>query len=89
MLHRDTRGLKSREAIGITLELDHVLTLACFHSRFPSVFVASGFRCYLCLGTFEIDFYQDFLDLDVVYDLWIVIYLGLEIISLAQWEWSI
>ena len=41
------------------------------------------------LVPFEIDCYQDLLDLDVGYDLWIDICIELEIISLARWEWAI
>ena len=35
MLHRDTRGPKSKEARKITLELAHAMTLAHLHSTFP------------------------------------------------------
>ena len=86
MPHRVTRGPKSREAAKVTLELAHAMT---YIIDFLRVFVASGITCYLCLGTFEIDCCQNFLDLDVSYDLWIVIHLGLEIISSARWEWAI
>ena len=75
--HRVTKGSESREAIRVTLELAHVMTLSDLHSRYLMCLCCLWVRCYLCLGTFEIDCYNVFLDLDVGYDLWVVIHLGI------------
>ena len=37
MSQRVTRGLESREVARVTLELTHVMTLACLHSAFSYV----------------------------------------------------
>ena len=90
MPHSDTRGIESREATRITLELAHRWHLPTYIVDFLRVSVAYGISWYLCLGTLWDSFLLgDSLNLDVGFDFWVFLScLGLEFISSTQWEWA-
>ena len=87
--HRDHQGTGILRDCQGNSSVILAMTLSHLHSRFPTCLVCLWEQMSIYLGTLELECFQDFLDLESTFDMRFDILLGLEIISLAQWEWAI
>ena len=87
--HRDHQGAKILRGSQGNSSMIRAMTLAGLHSRFPTCLVCLWVQMLIYLRTFELEYFQDFLDLESTLICGLISYLGLETISSTRWEWSI